>query len=188
MDLDSVLKDSNAKMEKSCAVLKEQFSGLRTGKADPALVQNVSVVYYGTPTRLRDLANISTPEARLIQITPFDPSSLGDIVKGIQAANIGVTPISDGRVVRVPIPELDEERRKEIVKVARRHAEDARVSVRNVRRDANDAIRALQKDTKNSISEDQRDQALTRIQKETDATIAKIDAALKDKEAEVMAI
>ena len=167
-------------------MLKDQFSGLRTGKASPALVENVSVIYYGTPTRLRDLANITTPEARLISITPYDPSALGDIAKAIQAANLGVTPMNDGRVVRVPIPELDEERRKEIVKVARRHAEDARVSVRNVRRDANDAIKALQKDGK--ISEDERDQSLTKIQKETDATIAKIDADLKAKEAEVMAV
>ncbi len=186
MDFDTVVKDAAAKMDKSCAMLKEQFSGLRTGKASPALVENVSVIYYGTPTRLRDLANISTPEARLITISPFDPSSLNDIVKAIQAANIGITPMSDGRMVRVPIPELDEERRKEIVKVARRHAEDARVSVRNVRREANDAIKALQKDGK--ISEDQRDQSLTQIQKDTDAAIAKIDASLKDKEAEVMAI
>lgn len=186
MDLDSVLKDSSAKMAKSCSMLKEQFSGLRTGKADPKLVESIPVMYYGTPTRLRDLANITTPEARLISITPYDPSALGDIAKAIQAANIGVTPMNDGRVVRVPIPELDEERRKEIVKVARRHAEDARVSVRNVRRDANDAIKALQKDGK--ISEDQRDQSLTKIQKDTDATIAKIDADLKAKEAEVMAV
>lgn len=186
MDLDSVLKDATTKMTKSRDLLKEQFSGLRTGKASPALVENVSVTYYGTPTRLRDLANISIPEPRLITITPYDPSALGDIAKGIQAANIGVTPISDGRVVRVPIPELDEERRKEIVKVARRHAEDARVSVRNVRRDANDAIKALQKD--GNISEDQRDQALKRIQNDTDGAIAKIDAELKAKEAEVMAV
>ncbi|MBR3085456.1 MAG: ribosome recycling factor [Kiritimatiellae bacterium] len=186
MDLDTVLKDASAKMAKSRDLLKEQFSGLRTGKASPALVENVPVTYYGTPTRLRDLANISIPEPRLITITPYDPSALGDIAKGIQAANIGVTPMNDGRVVRVPIPELDEERRKEIVKVARRHAEDARVSVRNVRRDANDAIKALQKDGK--ISEDQRDQSLKRIQNDTDAAIAKIDAELKAKEAEVMAV
>lgn len=186
MDLDSVLKDSAAKMARSNAMLKEQFSGLRTGKASPALVENVPVMYYGTPTRLRDLANISVPEPRLISITPYDPSALADIVKGIQAANVGVTPISDGRVVRVPIPELDEERRKEIVKVARRHAEDARVSIRNVRREANEAIKALQKDGK--ISEDQGKLSLDRIQKDTDAAIAKIDADLKAKEAEVMAV
>ena len=132
------------------------------------------------------MANISTPEARLIVITPYDPSSLSDIEKGILAANIGITPMNDGRVIRVPIPELDEERRKEIVKVARRQAEDARVSVRNVRRDANDAIKALQKDGKNS--EDERENSLARIQKDTDAAIAKIDSDLKAKEAEVMTV
>lgn len=186
MDLNSVLRDSTDKMAKCHALLKEQFSGLRTGKASPALVENVSVVYYGAPTRLRDMANISTPEARLIVITPYDPSSLSDIEKGILAANIGITPMNDGRVIRVPIPELDEERRKEIVKVARRQAEDARVSVRNVRRDANDAIKALQKDGK--ISEDERENSLARIQKDTDAAIAKIDSDLKAKEAEVMTV
>jgi ribosome recycling factor len=185
-NLDAVLRDALDKMNKSCALLKEQFSGLRTGKASPALVENVSVMYYGAPTRLRDLAGISTPEPRLIVINAFDPSALRDIEKAILAANLGVTPMNDGRVIRVPIPELNEERRKEIVKVARRHAEDARISVRNVRRDANEMIKTLQKDGK--VSEDQRDQSLARIQKDTDAHIAKIDADLKAKEAEVMAV
>ena len=181
--MDSVLLDASEKMNKSCAMLKQQFAGLRTGKASPALVENVQVEYYGTPTRLRDLANIAVPEPRLISIAPYDPSSLDAICKGILAANIGVTPMNDGRVVRVPIPELDGERRAEIIKVARRHAEDARVSVRNVRREANDAIKALQKDGK--ISEDERDRGLEKVQKETDATIAKIDADLKAKEQEI---
>ncbi len=186
MDLDSVLRDSTDKMSKSLAMLKQQFGGLRTGKASPALVENVSVTYYGTPTRLRDLANISVPEPRLISITPYDPSALGDIAKAILAANLGVTPMNDGRVVRVPIPELSGERRAEIVKVARRNAEEARVSVRNVRREANDQIKALQKDGK--VSEDQRDKALERIQKDTDVAIGKIDAELKAKEAEISAV
>lgn len=185
-NLESVMRDALEKMNKSCALLKEQFSGLRTGKASPALVENVSVMYYGAPTRLRDLAGISTPEPRLIVINAFDPSALRDIEKAILAANIGVTPMNDGRVIRVPIPELNEERRKEIVKVARRHSEDARISVRNVRRDANELIKTFQKDA--LISEDQRDQALVKIQKETDAHIARIDAELKSKEAEVMAV
>ncbi len=185
-NLDAVLHDALDKMNKSCGLLKEQFSGLRTGKASPALVENVSVMYYGAPTRLRDLAGISTPEPRLIVINAFDPSALRDIEKAILAANLGVTPMNDGRVIRVPIPELNEERRKEIVKVARRHAEDARISVRNVRRDANEMIKTLQKDGK--VSEDQRDQSLAKIQKDTDAHIAKIDADLKAKEAEVMAV
>ncbi len=183
-NLETIMSDALDKMEKSCSLLKEQFAGLRTGKASPGLVENVSVMYYGAPTRLRDLASISTPEPRLIVINAFDPSALRDIEKAILAANLGVTPMNDGRVIRVPIPELNEERRKEIVKVARRHAEDARISVRNVRREANDLIKALQKD--GDISEDQREEALIKIQKKTDDRISTIDGDLKAKEAEVM--
>ena len=181
-----VLTDTAEKMDSTLKMLKDQFAGLRTGKASPALVDGVQVSYYGTPTRLRDLANISTPEPRLIVITPFDPTALPEIEKAILAANLGVTPRNDGRVVRVPIPELNEERRKEIVKVARRQSEEARVSVRNVRRDANEMIKALQKDGK--ITEDERDRGLDDVQKATDAHIAKVDTELKNKEAEVMAV
>ncbi|MCL1856220.1 MAG: ribosome recycling factor [Kiritimatiellaeota bacterium] len=181
-----VLKDAQGKMLQAVKVMAEHFTGIRTGKASPALVENIQVPYYGTPTRLRDMATISAPEMRLLVITPFDPSALKDIEHSIQAANIGVTPICDGRVVRVPIPELSEERRKEMTKVAHRMAEEARVSVRNVRRDANEAVKALKKGGK--ISEDDEKLSLEKIQKETDAEIAKIDAALKAKEAEVMAV
>jgi ribosome recycling factor len=184
--VDDVVLDSEEKMDRTLAVLKEQFAGLRTGKASPALVENVQVQYYGTPTRLRDIAGISTPEPRLIVINPYDPNAHADIEKAILAANIGVTPLNDGRVIRVPIPELSEERRKEIVKVARRQAEEARVAVRNVRRDANEAIKALQKNSK--VSEDERDQGLTEIQKSTDAHIGKIDSEVKSKESELMVV
>ena len=181
-----VLNDANSKIQKSFDALKAQFAGLRTGKASPAMVDQIKVDYYGCPTPIKNLGTISTPEPRQIKITPFDPTVLDAMNKAILAANIGVTPQTDGKVLRITVPELNEQRRKEIVKVARRHAEDARVAVRNVRRDANDAVKALQKDGK--ISEDQRDTSLTRIQKDTDATIAKIDADLKAKEAEVMAV
>ena len=184
--LEAVMHDALDKMNKSCALLKEQFSGLRTGKASPALVENVSVIYYGAPTRLRDLAGISTPEPRLIVISPYDPTALPEIEKAILAANLGVPPRNDGRVIRVPIPELNEERRKEIVKVAKRQSEEARIAVRNVRRDANEAVKALQKDGK--ITEDERDRGLDEVQKSTDSRIAKIDTELKNKEAEVMAV
>ncbi|MCL1920195.1 MAG: ribosome recycling factor [Kiritimatiellaeota bacterium] len=186
LTLKDVMTDTAEKMDNTLKLLKDQFAGLRTGKASPALVDGVQVSYYGTPTRLRDLANISTPEPRLIVITPFDPTALPEIEKAILAANLGVTPRNDGRVVRVPIPELNEERRKEIVKVAKRQAEEARVAVRNVRRDANEAIKALQKDAK--ITEDERDRGLEDTQKATDAHVAKIDTELKNKEAEVMAV
>ena len=184
--VDEVLLDAMEKMDNTVNKLKDQFSGLRTGKASPALVDGVQVMYYGAPTRLRDIANIATPEPRLITINPFDPTALPEIEKAILAANLGVTPRNDGRIIRVPIPELNEERRKEIVKVARSQSEDARVAVRNVRREANDLVKKLQKDGK--ISEDERDRGLEEVQKTTDAHIATIDGNLKAKEAEVMAI
>ena len=181
-----LIKDTQEKMDNTLKVLESQLSGVRTGKASPALVENIQVPYYGAPTRMRDLANISTPEPRLIVITPYDPTVLGEIGRAILGANIGVTPVSDGRVVRVPVPELSEERRKEMTKVASRMAEEARVSVRNVRRDANDACKNLQKNSK--VSEDERDQTLEKIQKMTDKSIEKVDSALKAKEAEVMSV
>lgn len=173
-------------MKKSFGYLHDQFSGIRTGKASPALVENVEVKYYGTMTRLKEIAGISTPESRLILINAYDPTALAEIEKAILAANLGVTPVNDGRVIRVPIPELTEERRKEMVKVARRMAEESRVAVRNVRRDANEAAKGLQKSGK--ISEDARDDALKTIQKETDDAIKQIDELVKDKEVEIMAV
>ena len=183
---DALLNEAKGKMDNSIKSLENQLSGIRTGKASPALVENIQVSYYGTPTRIRDMANIATPEMRLLTISPYDPSILGDIERAILAANIGVTPINDGRLIRIPVPELSEERRKELTKVANRMAEDARVAVRNVRREANDAVKALEK--KREISEDEQTAALNSIQKATDAAIGKIDHALKAKEAEVMAV
>ncbi|MBM4148443.1 MAG: ribosome recycling factor [Lentisphaerae bacterium] len=184
--LDDILLDGEEKMTKSTALLHEQFTGLRTGKASPALVENVHVSYYGTMTRLREIAGISTPEPRLIAINAYDPSALKDIEKAILAANLGVTPMNDGRVIRIPIPELSEERRQELKKVAKHMSEEARVAVRNVRREANDAVKRLQKDGK--CTEDERDEALRQVQKNTDDYIAKIDKMLKDKEAEMMVV
>lgn len=181
-----LIQETQDRMDGAFANLSSQLDGIRTGKASPALVENIQVPYYGAPTRIRELGNIATPEPRLITITPYDPSVIAEMVKAILAANIGVTPVSDGRKVRVPIPELSEERRKELTKVASRMAEEARVAVRNVRRDANDRVKALQKNSE--ITEDERDLMLTDIQKATDGTIGRIDAAVKAKEAEVMAV
>ena len=181
-----VLQDIADKMDNTVKVLKDNFNGLRTGKASPALVDGLQVIYYGAPSRLRDVANISTPEPRLIVISPFDPTVLPEIEKAILAANLGVTPQNDGRLIRVPIPELSEERRKEIVKVAKRLSEESRVAVRNVRRDANDTIKKMQKDSK--ITEDERDHGLTDVQKATDSHIGIIDTELKNKESEVMSV
>jgi len=184
--LDDVYLDAEDRMEKSITFLNEQFAGIRTGKASPALVENVQVPYYGTPTRLKELASISTPEPRLIVINAFDPTSLPEIEKAILAANLGVTPMNDGRVVRVPIPELTEERRTELSKVARTMSEECRVAIRNVRREANDQIKKLKKDGK--ISEDDREQGLKQIQKDTDDSIDKVDHELKTKEESIMAV
>ncbi len=181
-----VLNDANAKIQKSFDALKAQFAGLRTGKANPAMVDSIKVEYYGCPTPIKNLGTISTPEPRQIKITPFDPTVLGEMNKAILAANLGVTPQTDGKVLRITVPELNEERRKEIVKVAKTQAEAQKVAMRNVRRDANDAAKKLEKDKK--ISEDDLKQALDKIQKATDAGIAKIDAELKAKESEVMSV
>lgn len=184
--VDDIVLELEEKMSKSMSVLHEQFSGVRTGKASPELVENVQVPYYGTPTRLKELANISTPEARLIVISAYDPTVLPEVEKAILAANLGVTPMNDGRVVRVPIPELDEERRKDLAKVVKRMAEDTRVAVRNVRREANDGVKTLQKNSK--ITEDDREAALKDIQKHTDDCIEEIDKILEAKEVEIMSV
>ncbi len=184
--LDNVLLETEDKMDKTLQFLQQELAGLRTGKAHPSLVDTITVDYYGTPTRLRDIANISTPEPRLIVINPFDPSSLGLIEKAIIAANIGITPMNDGRLIRVPIPELSEERRKEMVKMAGRTTEEQRVAIRNIRRDANDQIKSLQKN--GDITEDDRDNALDQIQKSTDGHIKKMDEMLAAKEKEVLEV
>jgi ribosome recycling factor len=184
--LDDVYLDSDDKMSKSVALLQEQFAGVRTGKASPALVENIKVNYYGAPTRLRELANIATPEPRLIVIHPYDPTCLAEIEKAILAANVGVTPLNDGRLIRVPIPELSNERRAELTKVARNMAEECRVAIRNVRREANEHIKKIQKNGK--ASEDERDKMLADIQKETDEHIEKINEMLKAKEESIAAV
>jgi ribosome recycling factor len=183
---DDVINEAKEKMEKTQLFLQQELSGLRTGKANPSLVENIQVDYYGTVSRLRDLSNISTPEPRLIVISPFDPSSLGLIEKAIIDANIGITPLNDGRLVRVPIPELSEERRKEMVKMAGRVTEEQRISIRNIRRDANDQIKELEKES--LITEDDRIRALSDIQKNTDDFIKKLDEMLSAKESEIMEV
>jgi ribosome recycling factor len=184
--LDDVLLEADDKMSKCLVFLHQEFSGLRTGKASPSLVENVMVSYYGTMTRLREIAGIATPEARLIVINPYDPTALPAIEKAILAANLGVTPMNDGRVIRIVIPELSEERRREMAKVGKRMAEDCRIAIRNIRRESNEHIKTLQKNSK--ITEDERDQGLDQIQKETDTYIKKVDDAYTAKEKETMAV
>ncbi len=184
--IDDVLLEADDKMSKCLAFLHQEFSGLRTGKASPSLVEHVMVPYYGTMTRLREIAGIATPDPRMLVLNSYDPTALPAIEKAILAANLGVTPMNDGRVIRIVIPELSEERRKELAKVAKRMSEEGRIAVRNIRRESNEHIKVLQKDGK--ITEDERDQGLAQIQKETDSYIAKIDTSLAAKEKEVMAV
>ena len=183
---DDVLLESEDKMSKCITFLHQEFAGVRTGKASPSLVENITVPYYGAPTRLRELANIATPEPRLLVINPYDPTSLAAIEKAILAANIGLTPMNDGRVIRIPIPELSGERRTEMAKVVKRMAEEARVAIRNVRREGNDAIKELQKAHK--ITEDEKDEGLKECQKTTDDYIKQVDDSMAAKEKEIMAV
>jgi ribosome recycling factor len=184
--IDDILLEAEDRMGKAVEFLESEFSGLRSGKASPALVENINAQYYGTSTRLRDMSNIATPEPRLITITPFDPSALADIEKAILEANIGITPMNDGRIIRVPIPELSEERRTELAKMAKKNAEEQRIAVRNIRREANDHIKVLLK--AHTVTEDGSKDGLDSTQKLTDTYIKKIDAMLTAKETEIMSV
>jgi ribosome recycling factor len=184
--VDDVLLEAEDKMSKCVGFLHQELGGLRTGKASPSLVENVSVPYYGTQTRLRELASIATPETRLIVINSYDPTALPAIEKAILAANLGLTPMNDGRVIRIPIPELSGERRAELTKVAKRMSEESRVAIRSVRREANEEIKNLQKAGK--ATEDERDEGLKEIQKQTDEYIKKVDEHLATKEHELVTV
>lgn len=184
--LDDVLLETDDKMSKSMEFLNQQFSGLRTGKASASLVEHLLVSYYGASVRLREIANISTPDTRLIVINAYDPTALPAIEKAILAANLGITPLNDGRVIRVPIPELSGERRQEMTKVAKQMTEKARVAARNIRQEANEQVKGLQKGGK--ITEDEKEHGLKEIQKYTDDTIRKMDETLMAKEKEMILI
>lgn len=184
--VDDILLHCEDAMGKAVEYLNGEFSGLRSGKASPAMVDHIEVDAYGNKMKMNQLGNISTPEPRLIVISPFDPSTLPDIEKAILGANLGITPQNDGRIIRIPIPELSEERRKDMIKVAKNYAEEQRVAVRNVRRDANEQAKALQKNS--TISEDECKDALDQVQKATDGYIKQIDDMLSAKETEVMEV
>ncbi len=184
--LDDVLLETEDKMSKSLEFLNHQFSGLRTGKASSSLVEHLTVSYYGSSVRLREIANISTPDTRLIVINAYDPTALPAIEKAILAANLGITPLNDGRVIRVPIPELSGERRGEMTKVAKQMTEKARVAARNIRQEANEQVKDLLK--KSKITEDEKEHGLKEIQNYTDDTIRKMDEILVAKEKEMLMI
>jgi ribosome recycling factor len=184
--IEDFVSDANQRMDKSVEATHEHFNSVRTGRAAPALLDRIQVDYYGTPTPLKNMATISAPEPRLLSIQPFDPSSLRAVEKAIMESDLGLTPSNDGKVIRLPIPQLTEERRKELVKLVRSLAEEGRVAVRNVRRDAIKHLEVLVKD--GDVGDDAERAAETRVQKVTDDHVAKIDELLKRKEAEIMEV
>ena len=173
-------------MKKTIDHMKSDFAGVRTGKASPALVEGIMVDYYGTPTRLKELAGITAPEPRLLVIQPWDGAATSSIEKAIKASNIGINPINDGRILRLPIPELSEERRATLAKQVKGRAEEARVAIRNLRREGNDIVKKAQKSSE--ITEDQQKKMIDDIQKMTDNSIKDIDAILKAKDDELMSM
>jgi len=184
--IEDFVSNAEQRMDKSVEATHEHFNSVRTGRATPALLDRITIDYYGTPTPLKNLATINAPEARMLTIQPFDPSSIKQIEKTIQESDLGLQPSNDGKLIRLPIPQLTEERRKELVKVVRHMAEEGRVAVRNVRRDA---IRHLEELVKNgSAGDDEERAAETRVQKLTDEHVARIDDLLKRKEAEIMEV
>ena len=180
------IKETEEKMKKALVSLDKEFSRLRTGRASTALLDGVRVDYYGTLTPIDQIASVSTPDSRTITIQPWDRKAFADVEKAILKSDLGLTPVNDGKIIRIGIPPLTEERRKDLAKVAKKYTEEAKVAVRNVRRDANEALKKLKNDKK--ISEDDQHKGQEEIQKLTDAYVAKSDAALAKKEKEIMEI
>ncbi|MEK5324634.1 ribosome recycling factor [Aeribacillus sp. FSL M8-0254] len=181
-----VLSQAKEKMEKALSAFKRELAGVRAGRANASLLDKIQVDYYGVPTPVNQLASISTPEARLLVVQPYDKSTIGEVEKAILKSDLGLTPTSDGSVIRITIPPLTEERRKELTKVVRKYSEDAKVAVRNIRRDANDELKKLEK--AGDITEDELRGFQDDVQKLTDEYIKKIDSATKEKEKEIMEV
>jgi ribosome recycling factor len=184
--IDDFVSDATRRMDKSVESAAHEFNTVRTGRASAALLDRIQVDYYGTMTPLQQLATINVPEARLITVQPYDPSSIKAIERAILESDLGLTPSNDGKLIRLPIPQLTEERRKELVKVVRHLAEEGRVAVRNVRRDVMHDLKELVKN--GDVGDDEERRAEERVQKLTDDHVAKIEDLLKRKEAEIMEV
>lgn len=182
-DLDKTVKE---RMEHSVSFLRKELATIRTGRASPAILDGVEVNYYETPTPLNQIASVSAPESRLIVVQPWDPSVLGEVEKAILRANLGLTPANDGKVIRISVPALTEERRRDLVKVAKKMAEECRVALRNVRRDLNVQVKDMEK--KKVISEDQMHSSQGDIQKMTDLFVEQIEEIIRSKEKEILEI
>jgi len=184
--IDELLADAKERMAKSVESSRGELATVRTGRASPHLLDRITVDYYGNPTPLKQLANVSASDARLLTVTPFDKSAIGAIEKSIQESDVGLTPSNDGNLIRLQIPEMTEERRREMVKVVHGVAEDGRVAIRNVRRDIMSDLRDLKKE--GEAGEDDERRAEADLQKQTDAAIAEIDSLLKGKEEEILEV
>ena len=184
--VDEIFEDLHERMGKSIDSLKREYSRLRTGRASVSLLDGIRVTYYDTPTPLNQMASLAVPEPRLIVIQPWDKTAIGDIEKAILKSELGLTPINDGKVIRIAIPPLTEERRRELVKVARKMAEDNKVAIRNIRRDANDMLKDLK--TEKEITEDNLFRSQDEVQKITDDFIAQVDELCTAKEKEILEI
>jgi len=186
MMVNELLKEAKHKMKKAIQIIRDELSHIRTGRASSALVENIKVEYYGIPTPLKEIANIAIPEADLIVIQPWDKSSVNDVEKAIWKEDLGLTPNNDGTVIRLSIPPMTEDRRKDIVKIVKKETESSKVAIRNIRRDINDKIKKLEKNSE--ISEDQSKEVFKEVQDLTDHYIKEIDEIYKEKEAEIMKV
>jgi len=186
MELNALLKDCEEKMKKSLEVMTHEFSTIRTGKASPALVDGMTVDCYGSQMRLKEVAGISTPEPRTIVIQPWDPSQIPAIEKAILSSGLGLQPMNDGKVIRLPLPELTQERRESLTKLIKKIAEEGKVSLRNIRRDLNTIVDKMEKDKK--ITEDEKFKTEKKIQEKTNHYIKNVDDLLKHKEHEILTV
>jgi ribosome recycling factor len=184
--VDELIQDAGRRMDKSIEAARNEFNTVRTGRASAALLDRIHVDYYGQQTPLKQLATINVPEPRMLTVQPFDPSSLRTIERAIQESDLGLTPSNDGKIIRLPIPQLTEERRKELVRVVRHMAEEGRVAIRNIRRDVMSDLKDLAHD--GEIGDDDERRAEDRVQKLTDEHVKRIDELLKAKEAEIMEV
>jgi ribosome recycling factor len=184
--IEDFLADCERRMDKTIEATRTEFNSVRTGRASPALLDRITIDYYGTPTPLKNMATISAPEARMLTVQPYDQTQVRAIEKAIQESDLGLTPGNDGKLIRLPIPQLTEERRKELVKIVRKYAEEGRVAVRNVRRDV---MRHLEELVRNGdVGDDEERRAEGQVQKLTDDHVERIDELLKHKEAEIMEV
>ncbi|THB64955.1 MAG: ribosome recycling factor [Desulfovibrio sp.] len=184
--MQSVLNDCKERMQKAMDSLERDLAKLRTGRASTTLVDDIRADYYGTPTPLNQIASVSVPDSRTITIQPWDKGAFGEIEKAIQKSDLGLNPVNDGVLIRISMPALTEERRKELVKVAKKYSEDAKVAVRNVRREANDTLKKMKNDK--DLSEDEMHKGQDDVQKLTDDFVAKADDIAKAKEEEILEI